>query len=243
MRLFSAHVSGPIAVELWKRRDEFIRHGRTIPVRLSATVLFADINGFTAASETLEPETVVQWLSPYMDAMTALIERHGGVVERLAGDCVMAMFGPPVIREHQHEIEADAAAALRFAMQMRQALYRLNRTFLADGLPVMRVGVGIHSGTLVSCSLGNADRQQYATIGDTTNVAARVMEVAKDHLRQPLTNDICCIVISEATRALLCDPVDLIPLGPVTCRGKRQPVGCYIVPEVVPLAQTDRRLG
>jgi adenylate cyclase len=231
MRLFSAHVSGPIAAELWQRRDEFIRHGRTVPVRLSATVLFADINDFTAASEAMEPETVVRWLSPYMDAMTALIERHGGVVERLAGDCVMAMFGPPVIRQHPHEIEADADAALRFAIQMRQALGQMNAAFLAQRLPAMRVGVGIHSGELVSCSLGNAERQQYATIGDTTNVAARVMEVAKDRLRQPPMEEVCCIAISEATRALLRGPVDLIPLGPVTCKGKRQPVDCYVVSE------------
>jgi adenylate cyclase len=231
MRLFSAHVSGPIAVELWKRRDEFIRHGRTIPVRLSATVVFADINDFTAASETMEPETVVQWLSPYMDAMTALTERHGGVVERLAGDCIMAMFGAPVVRQHSHEIEADAAAAVRFAMQMRQSLHQLNAAFRAQNLPAMHIGIGIHSGELVSCSLGNAERQQYATIGDTTNVAARVMEVAKGYLRQTPMNETCCIVISEATRILLCDTVDLIPLGPMNCRGKRQPVECYIVSE------------
>jgi adenylate cyclase len=231
MRLFSAHVSGPIAVELWKRRGEFIRHGHTVPVRLSATILFADINDFTAASEAMEPEAVVRWLGPYMDAMTALIERHGGVVERLAGDCVMAMFGPPVVRQHRHEIEADAAAALHFAIEMRQALHQLNVEFLTHGLPAMRVGVGIHSGELVSCSLGHAGRQQYATIGDTTNVAARVMEVAKDHLMHASTDDICCIVISDATRTLLRDPVELISLGPVACRGKRQPVECHIVPD------------
>jgi adenylate cyclase len=229
MRMFSAHVSAPIAVELWKRRSEFIRHGRTIPVRLSATVLFADVNDFTAVSEVMEPETVVRWLSPYVDVMSALIEQHGGVVERLAGDCVMAMFGPPVVRHHRVEIQADASAAVRFAIEMRRALNALNTQFGGEGLPGMRVGVGIHSGELVSCSLGNAGRQQYATIGDTTNVAARVMAVAKDRLRDDPTAGACCIVISDATRLLLETPVDLVTLGPVMCKGKSQPVHCHML--------------
>lgn len=229
MRMFSAHVSAPIAVELWNRRSEFVRQGRTIPVRLSATVLFADINDFTAASEAMEPETVVRWLSPYIDIMTTLIEHHGGVVERLAGDCVMAMFGPPLVRQHQNEVQADAAAAVRFAIQMRYALEGLNARFRADGLPLMRVGIGIHSGELVSCSLGNAGRQQYATIGDTTNVAARIMTVAKNWLRDAPAAHACCMVISEATRSLLEAPPELVPLGPVTCKGKTQPVCCYML--------------
>jgi adenylate cyclase len=229
MRMFSAHVSAPIAVELWKRRSEFIRHGRTIPIRLSATVLFADINDFTAASEAMEPETVVRWLSPYLDVVTSLIEQHRGVVERLAGDCVMAMFGPPVVRQHRHEILADAGAAVRFATEMRRALGELNAWFRGEGLPEMHVGIGIHSGELVSCSLGNADRQQYATIGDTTNVAARVMTVAKDWLRDDSAAGSCCIVISDATRLLLEAPPDLVTLGPIMCKGKIQPVHCHML--------------
>lgn len=228
MRLFSAHVSAPIAIELWKRRDEFVRHERTIPVRLKATVLFADINDFTAASERMEPELLVRWLSPYMDKMSALIEQHGGVVERLAGDCIMAMFGPPVVRRRQHEVRADATAALGFALQMQEALAGLNASFQAEGLPKMRVGIGIHSGELVSCSLGSAKRQQYATIGDTTNVAARIMAVAKDRLRQEQAASYCCIVISHATSILLDRPVDLLPLGPMACKGKTDPVDCYV---------------
>jgi len=234
MRLFSAHVSAPIAAELWKRRGEFIRHGRTVPVRLKATVLFADINDFTAASERMEPDLLVRWLSPYMDTMSTLIEQHGGVVERLAGDCIMAMFGPPVVRRHEHEIRADATAALGFAVRMQEAVAGLNASFQAEGLPGMRVGIGIHSGELVSCSLGSAERQQYATIGDTTNVAARIMTVAKDCLRQGQVAGVCCIVISEATRRLLDRPVDLLPLGPVACKGKTHPVECFVASAEAP---------
>jgi adenylate cyclase len=141
----------------------------------------------------------------------------------------MAMFGPPVARRHRHEIKADATAAVRFAIEMRRALRALNARFRTEGLPEMRVGVGIHSGELVSCSLGSADRQQYATIGDTTNVAARIMAVAKDRLRENVTMGTCCIVISDSTRSLLDQSSDLISLGPIMFKGKDQPVNCYVL--------------
>jgi adenylate cyclase len=229
MRLFSAHVSAPIAAELWRRRREFIAQGRPIPMRLPATVLFSDINGFTAISETLDPEAIVRWLNPYMEAMSRLIEKNGGIVERFAGDCIMAMFGPPIPRRCRDEIAADAAAAVRYACQMRDEMRRLNELYRAEHLPAMRVGVGIHSGELVSCSLGSAVRQQYATIGDTTNTAARLMTVAKQMMEQRAPGELCGIVISEATRTLLRGEFDLRPLGKVACKGKSQPVECYSI--------------
>jgi adenylate cyclase len=229
MRLFSAHVSEPIAAELWRRRRDFVAHGRTVPVRLPATVLFADINGFTAISETLEPEIVVRWLSPYMEAMTSLIELHGGVIERLAGDCVMAMFGPPIVRRRREEIEADAMAAACYARKIGEALLDLNRTYRAEGWPEIRVGIGIHSGELVSCSLGSFKRQQYATIGDTTNVAARMMTVAKECMETSTGHETCCVALSGATRHLLCGAFRLQSLGPVICKGKKHPISCYLL--------------
>jgi len=229
MRLFSAHVSGPIAAELWRRRSDFISHGRTIPVRLPATVLFADINGFTTISEMLEPEDVVRWLSPFMDAMISLIERHNGVIESLAGDSIMALFGPPIVRRHRHEIETDAIEAARYAVSMRQTLLELNRTYRAEGLPEIRIGIGIHSGDLVSCCLGSAERQQYATIGDTANTAARLMTVAKDHMKEVGGNDVSCVALSDATRTLLGGAFNLHALGPVMCKGKKDPIACYLL--------------
>jgi adenylate cyclase len=229
MRLFSAHVSGPIAAEMWRRRNDFISHGRPIPVRLPATVLFADINGFTTISEMLEPEALVRWLSPFMDAMTSLIERHNGVIDRLAGDCVMALFGPPIVRQHLHEIETDAIEAVRYAVSMSQTLLELNRTYRAEDLPEIRVGIGIHSGELVSCCLGSAKRQQYTTIGDTANTAARLMTVAKEYMKKIGSDDVSCVALSNATRVLLGGAFNLHSLGPVMCKGKKDPIACYLL--------------
>jgi adenylate cyclase len=191
--------------------------------------LFADINGFTTISEMLEPETLVRWLSSFMDAMTSLIERHNGVIDRLAGDCVMALFGPPIVRQHLHEIETDAIEAVRYAVSMSQTLLELNRTYRAEGLPEIRIGIGIHSGELVSCCLGSAKRQQYTTIGDTANTAARLMTVAKEYMKKVGSDDVSCVALSDATRALLGGAFNLHALGPVMCKGKKDPIACYLL--------------
>jgi len=93
----------------------------------------------------------------------------------------------------------------------------------------MRVGIGIHSAELVGCSLGNAERPQYATIGDTTNIAARLMSVAKELMHQASGGKVTGIVVSEAARGLLHGAYDLQPLGPVACKGKKQLVECYVL--------------
>jgi adenylate cyclase len=161
--------------------------------------------------------------------MISLLEKNGGVVERLAGDCIMAMFGPPIARQRQDQIDADAVAAVRYACQMDEVLWSLNEKYRDENLPEMRVGIGIHSGELVGCSLGNAERQQYATIGDTTNTAARLMSAAKELMQQAPGDKVTGIVVSERTRGLLHGAFDLRPLGPVACKGKKQRIECYVL--------------
>jgi adenylate cyclase len=227
MRLFSAHVSAPIAQELWQHRAEFLADGRPVAMRLNATVLFSDINDFTGISECLESETIVDWLNPYMEAMSTIVSSNNGVIERLAGDCVMAMFGPPLARQRPEEREADALGAVRCAGQMCAAMEELNTAYRQAGLPEMRVGIGVHSGVLVGCSLGSRERQQYATIGDTTNTAARLMTEAKRLVREAEDRQACMVVISEMTRMLVKDAFHLSPIGMVIGRGKAQPIECY----------------
>jgi adenylate cyclase len=229
MRLFSAQLSAPVAEELWRRRKEMVARGQLVPMRLEATVLFADINDFTAISEQLEPETIVRWLNPYMEAMSRLVEEHGGIVERLAGDAIMAMFGVPIARRGPPEVQADALAAVRYACRMTDAVRELNASYRREGLPEIRVGIGIHSGVLVGCCLGGPERQQYATIGDSANTAARLMTVAKELMKHPGTDEVCRIVLSESTRILLRGVFELRPLGPVALKGKRLPLECYAV--------------
>lgn len=232
MRLFSTHISAPIAEEMWRRRNDFLRLGRPVPVRLTATVLFSDVNDFTTATEDMEPEEIVRWLEPYMNTMTELIDEFGGVVERFSGDGVLAMFGVPVPRLTDDEIAADAASAVTCACRMAEEILRLNEAYRAANQPEIRFAVGIQSGVLVGCSLGSAARLQYTTMGDTTNTAARLVNVAKDEMKQSGVSDTCCVVVGGATRTLLGERFPLRPLGLVELKGKHRRTDCFAVQDL-----------
>ena len=227
MRLFSAAVSAPVARELWKRRDEFSAGGRPVPVRLPVTMLFADINDFTAVSERLEPDTLVRWLDLCMKEMTRVVAEHEGIVSSFVGDGLMAVFGAPIVRHSASEIAADARAAINCGPAIGDVLASLNESYTRDGLPAMRAAVGIYSGTVVACSLGMAERQQYTVIGDPANTASRLVQIAKDQMRN--TGDACLTVIGEPTRDLVHRAFILDPLGPQEVKGKSQRLQCYLV--------------
>jgi class 3 adenylate cyclase len=235
MRLFSIYASAPIAKDVWRRRNEFTAGGRPIPLRLTATVLASDINDFTTVSEVRDPEIVARWINLYMEEMTALVDQLGGMVENFAGDGLMAVWGAPIARTTQAEIQADGVAAVRCALRMATALDRLNSRYRQEGLPEMRIGVGLYSGELIGCSLGSSQRQQYSTIGDTTNTAARLVTVAKDRMKSGQSDAACQVVIGETTFALLGERFITSALGSFPLKGKSQAVACYLVEgEVAP---------
>ncbi len=227
MRLFSAAVSAPVARELWRRRDEFTEGGRPVPVRLTVTVLFADINDFTSTSETLEPDTLVRWLDVGMQEMARVVGEHRGIVSSFVGDGLMAVFGAPIARHSASEIAADAVAATRCALGIGAMLQSLNETYARERLPAIRAAIGIHSGVVVACSLGIAERQQYTVIGDPANTASRLVQLAKDRMRN--SGDVCLAVMGEPTRNLVHRDFALDALGPQGIRGKSQSLACYLV--------------
>ena len=229
MRLFSMYAAAPIAQELWQRRGEFTEHGTPVAMRLNCTVLASDINDFTTVSESNDPAVVAHWINLYMDAMTSLVGVHGGIVEHFAGDGIISVWGIPIARKNQEAIVADAVAAVRCALEMATALHALNLRYEAEGLPPMRVGIGLYSGDLIGCSIGNNERRAYSTIGDTPNTAARLVGVAKDHMKAEGTHITCRVVVGEATLALLGDRFATRPLGSFPLKGKSRPVACHIV--------------
>jgi adenylate cyclase len=110
---------------------------------------------------------------------------------------------------------------------MSERLAQLNAAYRQQGLPEMRVGIGIYSGELVSCSLGSAERQQYSTVGDTSNTAARLTTVAKDMMKAGRTEERCFTVIGETTYALVAGEIEVRPIGRFSLKGKAQSVACY----------------
>src|SRR3954454_18676564 len=123
------------------------------------------------------------------------------------------MFGLPLARHRPEEQQADAIGAVRCAREMRRALQELNEEYRRLRLPEMRIGIGVRSGILVGCSLGSSQRQQYATIGDVTNTASRLMAEAKRRLKEAGDGDMCMVVVSGATAALVGEACDLGLIG------------------------------
>jgi adenylate cyclase len=229
MHLFSSYLSEPIAREIWVQRHVLTSQGRPIPLRLTATIMFSDINDFTTISEALEADKVMRWLDAYMERMTHLVDEHNGVVERFVGDGILAMWGVPIARRNAAEIGADAVAAVRCALRMRDGLNELNQFYRDEGLPEMSVAIGIYSGELLGCTLGNAARQQYTTVGDTTNTAARLTTVAKDLMKIPEYESTCEVVVGSTTHVLLGERFIGRPLGAFALKGKSRLVDCFAI--------------
>ena len=203
MRLFSNQVSPDIAEALWEQRDAFLAGDRPRSQKLTATVLFTDLKGFSSTSEGLEPADLMDWLNEYMEVMANAVMAHDGVVEKYIGDSIMAVFGVPVPRTSPEQIARDARNAVRCALAMRKEMEQLNVVWQKRGLPACSTRIGIHTGSLVAGSLGSLDRQEYTVIGDAVNTASRLESFAKDSTEPHLRDDQCRILISEATGALL----------------------------------------
>ncbi|WP_207461475.1 adenylate/guanylate cyclase domain-containing protein [Azospirillum sp. SYSU D00513] len=227
MRLFANHVSQPIAEQVWRERATFLAGGRPRPQELTATVLFSDIEGFTTICEALEPEPLIRWLEGYLDAMVRIVGAHEGVVLRFVGDAILAVFGAPVARTTQAEIDADAERAVRCAVQMGRELESLNRRWQAEGLPPVGIRVGIHTGPLVAGSLGGLRHMEYSLLGDTANTAARLESHAKTIGARSSRH--CRIVIGEPTWRAVEGKLDGLPVGEVALKGKRKTVRIWLV--------------
>lgn len=156
------------------------------------TVLFTDIRGFTTLSESMEPEQVVALLNRYFEHMGRCVSDNGGFVNKFIGDALMALYGVPA----SHEAPADAAVTSAIAMQ--KELARLNAESATLGLPVLKTGIGIHSGRVLAGNIGSSSRMEYTVIGDTVNVASRIEGLTKLYADG--------VLISSETRAALKRP-------------------------------------
>ena len=229
MNLFSRHVDPKIADSIWADRDMFLRGGRPSSASLTATVMFTDLHSFTTTSEKLSPGDLMEWLNEYMEVMTPIVGAHDGVILRFIGDAIMAVFGAPVPRTNEKDIDADAINAVRCALEMEKRLIEHNRSLTARGLPPIGMRLGIYTGPMVGGSLGSEHRLEYNIHGDNVNTAARLESYDKtsfepDYLRSP-----CRILIGEPTRERLTDEFSTTLVGVAALKGKSQEVTIYRV--------------
>lgn len=201
-RFFPPSVLGPVL----QSRDFGL-----VPLDLDVSVLFSDISGFTAMSSTMRPREVVEILNRYFPVMAEIVFRHEGTLEKYIGDALMAIWGAPAAHED------DADRALRAALEMRRAVELLNMELRQP----LEIHVGLNAGPVAFGNIGSPEYQQFAAIGDATNVASRVCTLA----------GVGEILISEALRRRLRDKdkYDLEALPPAQVKGKDQPLQTYKV--------------
>jgi adenylate cyclase len=229
MQLFSKYVSPEVAAAIWQQRDQLLDGGRLRPQKLTATVLFADLQGSTAMSEKMDPQALMDWLNTYMETMAQLVLAHGGAIDDYRGDGFKADFGVPLPRTTAAEISQDAVRAVHCALVMERELKRLNALWQAQGLPTARTRIGIYTGPVVGGSLGTAQRLQYTTVGDTANIAARLESFEKDLIKAHFPHTPCRILIGEATLRYLGDQFKTHRIGEVSLRGKEEKITIYRV--------------
>ncbi len=222
MNLFGRYVSPKIAETIWHDRQQLLEKGRIKGRKMNVTVLFTDIKDFSTISEKTDPEELMEWLNEYMDAMTEVVIAHGAVIDKFIGDAIMALFGVPLERSTQAQINQDAEAAIRCSIEMGKALEKLNHKFRAEGRPEVAMRVGIATGSAVTGSLGGKQRMDFTAIGDTVNIAARLESYDK-----AIDGGICRILISDTTQTCTEGLFPARSIGSVQLKGREQPTHVY----------------
>ena len=177
------------------------------------SVLFSDIRGFTTVSEKLTPEELVHLLNEYLTVMTDIVFKYDGLLDKYMGDAIMAVFGAP-LDQPDH-----ALRACRTALGMMAELGVLQKKWLAEGRPVLNIGIGINTGEMVVGNMGSQMRFDYTVMGDSVNLGSRLEGINKEYG----TN----IVISEFTQSSVKDALFCRELDSVRVKGKKLPVRIY----------------
>ena len=193
-----------------------LERAETLPLALKGerkqvTVMFADISGFTAMSEKLDPEEVRSMINACFERLGAVIDQYGGHIDKFIGDEIMALFGAPVAHEN------DPERALRAALDMMAALAEFNVEHAARIPKPLALHFGINSGLAIAGGIGTRQRQDYSVMGDTVNLAARLEDLSEAGE----------ILTGEDTYRLTAPLFEFEPMKPVAVKGKEKPVQIY----------------
>jgi class 3 adenylate cyclase len=181
--------------------------------RVQATVMFSDIRGFTTMAEAMAPEETIELLNTYYTLMFDAISGHGGVVNQMIGDGLMAIFGAPLA------LADPCGSAVRAAQEMIEMVALFNLEPDRAGKPTIQIGVGIATGSVIAGYTGTEQRATYTCVGDTVNLAARLEAHTKEARR--------AILIDGDTQAALGAALAGESIGPVLFKGKTVPVAVF----------------
>lgn len=168
-QIFGRYLSDEVVVNLLDGSTQLKFGGD----RCKVTILVADLRGFTALSEQLSPEQVIQVLNLYLEYMADVIDQYQGTIDEFVGDGVLVLFGAPAIRQD------DALRAVACACAMQLAMGAVNEHMNLLGLPHLEMGIGIHTGEVVIGNIGSEKRTRYGIIGSPINVAYRIESYAR----------------------------------------------------------------
>lgn len=183
--------------------------------RKEVTVFFSDIRDFTKFSEGHSPEQVVAMLNEYFEIMVSIINKYNGVVDKFIGDAIMAAWGIP---ESSPE---DSTHAVLACLEMRQKLNELNTKRQARGETPIKIGIGLHHGSVISGNIGSDERMEFTVIGDAVNTASRIESSTKSFGVDLLISD---DIVGKLTRQFI-----LVEAGRVEVKGKAKPLSLYQV--------------
>jgi adenylate cyclase len=204
--------------------DTIIRENKEIDLatkRKELTILFADIEGFSTISETVDVEYLEKFLNEFFEAMTRSVFDHRGTVNKFLGDGLLAFFGDPV------ELENHALAAIKAGNQMHKEMRRLNSVWNTTGIPEfdksVRLRIGIHTGLVVVGNIGSRQRMEYTVLGSAVNIASRLQGSAAPD----------CMLISARTYALARDKLTCSAARKIRVKGMERDVTVYEVESII----------
>lgn len=181
------------------------------------TILFSDIAGFTTMSEKFPPEEVKRILDEYLTAMTEIVFRNNGVLDKYIGDAVMAIYG----NISSVDTADDAFRCVKTAIEMQEKMVELRHKWVAEGSVAMQIRIGIHSGEALVGNFGSPLKMDYTVIGDAVNTAARLEGLNKNYGST--------LMISQSTYELISSSIDVKSLGPAPVKGKSEAIHVYEV--------------
>ena len=177
--------------------------------RRQATIVFADISGFTSMSEKLDAEEITSVMNRCFSMLGEIISRNGGIIDKFIGDCVMILFGVPAA------IEDAPQRAINTSIEMRDSLYQFNNKN-SFKIP-LDIHIGINTGEVVAGEIGSKDKREYTVMGDSVNIASRLKDVSERGQ----------ILVGQSTYLFTKDTYDYIELPLVSLKGKEKPVASY----------------
>jgi len=183
---------------------------------VEATAMFSDIRSFTTIAESQSPAETIELLNTYYTLMFEAISGHGGIVNQMVGDGLMAIFGAPLPQEDHCEM------AVRAALEMIEMIELFNYERETEGKLKIRIGIGIASGQVIAGYTGTLHRATYTCVGDTVNLAARLESHTKI-VGEP-------ILIDETTCLCLANNIHTLDQGLIQVKGKTREVRIYSVP-------------